>query len=188
VKATPLELSEVILLEPRVFADDRGWFEECWSEARYAGAGVPGPFVQDNLSWSRRGVLRGLHFQHPNGQAKLVTVLQGEVWDVAVDVRAGSPTFGRHVAAVLSGENHRQLYIPAGFAHGFCVTSDAALFHYKVSAPYDPRSERGVRWDDPALALPWPVTQPIVSPKDAALPALDAIARTDLPSWRPAIG
>ena len=135
---------------------------------RYQDAGLDAVFVQDNLSFSRRGTLRGLHFQNPNPQGKLVMVLQGDVYDVAVDLRRGSPTFGRWEAVQLSAESHRQFYIPPGFAHGFQVTSDTALFHYKCTAPYSPSDERAIRWDDPALGIPWPISDPIVSAKDAA--------------------
>src|SRR5258706_8022238 len=130
MRLVPADLADVIIIEPKVFGDARGYFVETWNQARYRGAGLPSTFVQDNVSLSARGVLRGLHFQNPKSQGKLVTVLQGEVYDVAVDIRLGSPSFGRWVSVVLSGDNKRQVYVPPGFAHGFCVTSESALFMY----------------------------------------------------------
>ncbi len=143
--------------------------------------GIDAAFVQDNVSISRHGVLRGLHFQHPRAQAKLVQAVRGEVFDVAVDVRVGSPTFGRAAWTTLSETNHRQLFIPSGFAHGFVVTSDEAIVSYKCSEYYSPGAEHAIRWNDPALAIPWPVAAPILSPKDAAAPLLSAIPRDLLP-------
>jgi dTDP-4-dehydrorhamnose 3,5-epimerase len=176
-------LAGVRIVEPKVFGDARGFFVETWNQARYAEAGLPERFVQDNLSFSRRGVLRGLHFQNPNGQGKLVYVLQGEVFDVAVDVRLGSPTFGRSVSAVLSNENKRQFYIPPGFAHGFCVTSETALFAYKCTEFYEPKSEASILWNDPALGIDWPVTEPELSAKDAAALTLADFPRDRLPAY-----
>jgi dTDP-4-dehydrorhamnose 3,5-epimerase len=161
------KLPGVVIIEPRVFGDDRGFFLETWNEERYSAAGIPGPFVQDNLSFSRKGVLRGLHFQNPNAQGKLVYVLQGEVFDVAVDIRLGSPTFGQWVSTTLSAENKRQFYIPAGFAHGFCVTSETALFTYKCTDIYNPQAEGSILWNDPDLAIYWPTETPELSAKDA---------------------
>ena len=172
MKVTPLELPEVLLVEPKVFGDDRGFFLESYHAKRYADAGISGPFVQDNLSRSVKGTLRGLHFQEPNAQGKLVQCLSGAVWDVAVDVRRGSPTFGRWVAAELSFENKRQLWVPPGFAHGFCVLSDSADFFYKCTALYSPETERSVHWNDPDLAIPWPVKAPLLSGKDQQAPRL----------------
>ncbi|GEL71631.1 dTDP-4-dehydrorhamnose 3,5-epimerase [Myxococcus virescens] len=172
MKVTPLEIPDVLLLEPKVFGDDRGFFMEMFHAARYAAVGIPGPFVQDNYSRSAKGTLRGLHFQEPQAQGKLVQVLAGAVYDVAVDVRRGSPTFGQWVAAELSSDNRRQLWIPPGFAHGFCVVSDSADFHYKCTALYAPETERSVVWNDPDLAIPWPVREPRLSPKDAQAPRL----------------
>ncbi|AEI68080.1 dTDP-4-dehydrorhamnose 3,5-epimerase [Corallococcus macrosporus] len=172
MKVTPLELPDVLLLEPKVFGDDRGFFMEMFHAARYAAVGIPGPFVQDNYSRSAKGTLRGLHFQEPQAQGKLVQVLAGAVYDVAVDVRRGSPTFGRWVAEELSSDNRRQLWIPPGFAHGFCVVSDSADFHYKCTSLYAPETERSVAWNDPDLAIPWPVSEPLLSPKDARAPKL----------------
>ncbi len=184
MRVTPTELPEVLVVEPRVFGDERGYFLETFQARRYAQAGIPGPFVQDNLSFSRRGVLRGLHYQHPHGQGKLVWVLQGEVFDVAVDIRRGSPTFGRWVGVWLSAENKRQLWIPPGFAHGFCVVSETALFTYKCTDYYAPEAEGTVRWDDPELGIAWPVSDPIVSPKDAAGLRLREIPAQRLPPYR----
>lgn len=184
MRAITTALPGVVIVEPRVFGDSRGYFVETWSAGRYAAAGVPGPFVQDNVSRSTLGVLRGLHLQHPHGQGKLVSVLFGSVLDVAVDVRRGSPTFGQSVAVELSEENHRQLYIPPGFAHGFCVTSETVLFAYKCTDLYHVEAELGVRFDDPDLALPWPAGPHQVSAKDAALPRLRDIPEEALPAWR----
>jgi len=161
-------LPEVLLIEPRVFGDARGSFFESWAAARYSDAGIAGPFVQDNVSRSRRGILRGLHLQHPHGQGKLLSVLEGEVFDVAVDVRVGSPRFGHWVGEVLSAENHRQLWVPPGFAHGFCVLSDDAIFHYKCTDTYHPECELTLAWNDPALAINWPIAAPTLNDKDAA--------------------
>nr|WP_211484034.1 dTDP-4-dehydrorhamnose 3,5-epimerase [Corallococcus exiguus] len=167
-----MAIPDVLLIEPKVFGDDRGFFLESFHAKRYADVGVVGPFVQDNLSRSVKGTLRGLHFQEPNAQGKLVQCLAGAVWDVAVDIRKGSPTFGRWVAAELTGENKHQLWVPAGLAHGFCVVSDSADFFYKCTALYSPESERSVAWDDPDLAIPWPVKQPLLSAKDQRAPRL----------------
>lgn len=180
---TETTLPGVRLIEPRVHGDDRGFFMETWHQARYAGLGLPGHFVQDNLSFSRRGVLRGLHFQHPHGQGKLVYVLQGEVFDVAVDVRVGSPTFGRSAVAILSADNRRQFYIPPGFAHGFCVTSETALFAYKCSEYYDPAAEASLLWNDPALGIDWPVHSPELSFRDRTALALHEFPPGRLPVY-----
>ncbi|MCL5779512.1 MAG: dTDP-4-dehydrorhamnose 3,5-epimerase [Firmicutes bacterium] len=177
------KLPGVLIIEPDVFGDARGYFMETWQQARYAQAGLPGHFVQDNLSFSTRGVLRGLHFQNPNAQGKLVFVLQGEVFDVAVDIRAGSPTFGQWVGVTLSSENKRQLYIPEGFAHGFCVTSETALFAYKCTDFYNPAAEGGIIWNDPDIGIDWPVEKPVLSPKDNVYPKLKDISRERLPRY-----
>ena len=184
MKISPMNLPEVLLIEPRKLGDARGYFLETWREERYRQAGVEGPFVQDNLSRSTRGIVRGLHLQHPNDQGKLVYVLVGEVFDVAVDVRVGSPTFGKWTGALLSDADHRQLWIPPGFAHGFCVTSESALFAYKCTAPYSAADEVGVRWDDPTLAISWPVREPLLSAKDKLLPRLADIDPARLPRYR----
>ncbi|KFA94654.1 dTDP-4-dehydrorhamnose 3,5-epimerase [Archangium violaceum] len=166
------ELPGVLILEPKRFGDERGFFMELFHAKRYADAGIPGPFVQDNFSRSAKGILRGLHFQEPHGQGKLVQVLAGAVYDVAVDIRRGSPTFGKFVGVELSADNRRQLWVPAGFAHGFCVLSESADFHYKCTEVYTPASEHGIAWNDPDLAIPWPVTSPLLSPKDVGAPRL----------------
>lgn len=175
MKVTPTAIGEVLYLEPRIFADARGAFSEVWKEQPYREAGIAGPFVQDNVSHSVKGTLRGLHFQEPTGQGKLVQVLAGKVWDVAVDVRRGSPTFGRWVGYELDAERMHQLWIPTGFAHGFLVLSERATFLYKCTAPYSPAHERSIRWDDPALAIAWPLEpglRPLLSGKDAEAPVL----------------
>jgi dTDP-4-dehydrorhamnose 3,5-epimerase len=183
MKVTPTTLLDVLLVEPKVFGDTRGYFFESYNARRYAEAGIAATFVQDNVSLSQRGVLRGLHFQHPYGQGKLVGVLKGEVFDVAVDVRRGSPTFGRWVGECLSAENMRQLYLPPGFAHGFLVTSDEALFAYKCTEYYHPEAERSIRWDDARIAIDWPVDGPVVSAKDHVAVTLDAMPAEFLPAF-----
>ncbi len=182
MKVSRTTLPGMLVIEPDVFGDDRGYFLETWAQRRYTDIGVPEIFVQDNVSFSRRGILRGLHLQHPSGQGKLVYVLAGAVWDVAVDVRIGSPTFGRWVAAELSVENHRQVYIPAGFAHGYCVVSDTALFAYKCTEAYHRETEIGVAWNDPDLAIEWPIADPHLSAKDQSFGRLADIPRDRLPS------
>lgn len=177
------ELPGVLIVEPDRFGDSRGFFQEIWHEKRYREAGIPGPFVQDNISFSAHSVLRGLHFQNPNGQGKLVYVLQGEVFDVAVDIRTGSPTFGKWVGYRLSADNGKQFYIPPGFAHGFCVTSESALFAYKCTDFYNRQTEGTVRWDDPAIAIDWPIATPLVSAKDTEAPLLADIDPARLPSF-----
>lgn len=163
----PTKIEGTVLIEPKVFGDERGFFMETWNAQRYSEAGLKEQFVQDNLSRSRRGVLRGLHFQEPNPQGKLVFVLEGEVFDVAVDIRHGSPTFGQWEGYILSAENKRQFFVPAGFAHGFCVTSEFALFAYKCTELYQPANEGSVAWDDPDLNISWPIDKPELSTKDA---------------------
>ena len=168
---TPTQLPDVLVVEPRLFEDDRGSFMESYNAQRYAEVGIAAAFVQDNVSRSRQGTLRGLHFQAPpHGQAKLVSVLQGAVYDVAVDLRVGSPTFGEWVGVELTAENRRQLFVPVGFAHGFVVTSETAVFAYKCSSGYAPHAEGAVVWNDPSLAIDWPVDHPALSSKDAAAP------------------
>ena len=172
------------ILEPKVFGDGRGEFFESWNRPRWAEeAGLDLAFVQSNVSRSERGVLRGLHYQWPLAQGKLVTVLEGEVQDVAVDLRRGSPTFGQSVSVLLSAANHRLLWIPEGFAHGFVVLSEYATFHYLVTAPYDKAADAGVRWNDAALAIDWPVGKPVLSEKDAAAPYLSEVAPEKLPTY-----
>jgi dTDP-4-dehydrorhamnose 3,5-epimerase len=177
------ELPGVLILEPRVFRDDRGYFLETWNQAQYAALGIPEPFVQDNLSSSTKGVLRGLHYQHPNGQGKLVSVALGEVFDVAVDIRQESPTFSRWHGVRLSSTNNRSMYIPAGFAHGFVVLSDEALFSYKCTEYYAPSCESSLRWNDPDLAIDWPVSNPKLSSKDLEAPFLQDIPSDRLPGF-----
>lgn len=178
------EIPEVMIIEPEVFGDRRGWFFEIFKADRYAAYGMSGPFVQDNISRSIRGVLRGLHLQNPRGQGKLVSILRGCVRDVAVDVRRGSPTFGKHVTVELSEDNRRQLWVPRGFAHGFLVLSEAAEFFYKCDDFYSPADEIAVRWNDPALGIDWGVESPVLSPRDAKAPLL-AEVRT-LPAYETA--
>jgi dTDP-4-dehydrorhamnose 3,5-epimerase len=173
----------LLIIEPSVHGDDRGYFMESYSRDRYAEAGIPGEFVQDNLSLSARGILRGLHLQHPNDQGKLCFVLEGEVFDVAVDVRVGSPTFGRWEGFTLSSENKRQVYIPPGFAHGFCVLSEQAMFSYKCTDFYAGPSEMGVAWDDPAIGIDWPIQSPRLSAKDQQNRRLEEIPADSLPRY-----
>lgn len=172
MNVTPTNLPGVLVIEPKVFGDARGFFLETFQADRYAQAGVPGPFVQDNMSRSVKNTLRGLHFQNPHAQGKLVCVTRGAVWDVAADVRVGSPTFGQWFGLELSEENKKQLWIPPGFAHGFCVLSELADFQYKCTEYYMPQHDGGVRWDDPTLNVPWPVKEPLLSAKDLKLPTL----------------
>lgn len=168
-----LEIPEVVLIEPRVFWDERGFFMETYKLSDFAAFGINEKFVQDNHSRSIRGVLRGLHYQNPpKAQGKLVRVLAGEIFDVAVDIRKGSPTYGKWVGIKLSAENKRMLYIPPGFAHGFCVLSDVAEVLYKTTAEYDPSCEAGIIWNDPDIGIDWPIKTPIISPKDASWPNL----------------
>jgi dTDP-4-dehydrorhamnose 3,5-epimerase len=162
----------VVIIEPKLLGDHRGFFLETFQAERYASHGINGPFVQDNLSRSARGVVRGLHLQNPNPQGKLVMVLRGRVLDVSVDVRVGSPTFGRHVAVELNDENHRQLWLPRGFAHGFAVLSEETDFFYKCDELYRPSDEIVVRWNDPAIGINWGVERPALSARDAAAPLL----------------
>lgn len=171
----PTELPGVVIVEPVVHGDARGFFMESYHRERFRAAGIAAEFVQDNHSFSRRGVTRGLHLQLRPPQAKLVRVVHGTVLDVIADVRAGSPTFRRHVAVELSGENHRQVFIPAGYAHGLQVLSAEAHVLYKVDAFYDPGGEVVVRWDDPNLAIPWPITDPVLSDKDRTALGVDAV-------------
>jgi dTDP-4-dehydrorhamnose 3,5-epimerase len=178
------EIEGVLIVVPKVFEDRRGFFMETFNSRRYKEAGIQADFCQDNLSFSCRNSLRGLHYQLPHGQDKLVQVLQGEILDVAVDIRRGSPTFGRAVMAMLSEHNSRQMFIPKGFAHGFCVLSEKALIVYKCSDFYAPEQERGVLWSDPALGIEWPVTAPLLSVKDERLPLLVDIPAEQLPEYK----
>lgn len=170
------------IIQPNLFGDNRGFFTEIYREDKYVEAGIPNLFVQDNLSFSVKHTLRGLHFQKKHPQAKLVQVLMGEVLDVVVDLRHTSATFGHYYAIVLSGETQTQFFIPEGFAHGFCVLSETALFLYKCSDFYHPEDEGGLLWNDPQLAIPWGVEHPILSDKDNAYPRLAELKKEDLPS------
>lgn len=171
------------IIEPAVFGDERGFFFESWNAQRYGELGLPNSFVQSNVSSSAKGVLRGLHYQWPNPQGKLVSVLEGEVYDVAVDIRRGSPHFGKWAAVLLSAENKRQFWIPEGFAHGFAVVSERAIFSYMCTAPYDKTADAGLRWDDPAIGVDWPVGNPNLSDKDAKAPLLAEVADERLPVY-----
>jgi dTDP-4-dehydrorhamnose 3,5-epimerase len=182
VRVVDTALPGVRIIEPTVVRDERGLFLETWRADVFAAAGIGDTFVQDNYSRSARGILRGLHWQWRKPQAKLVRVVAGSIFDVVVDVRRGSPTFGQWLGLDLSAETFRQLYIPAGFAHGFCVTSDSADVEYKCTNVYDPGGEAGLIWNDPSLGITWPLSEPILSRKDALHPALDP-ARTDLPTF-----
>ena len=173
------------VIEPAVHGDARGYFMETYNEKDMKEAGIDVHFVQDNQSMSTKGVLRGLHYQWPNPQGKLVSVLEGEVYDVAVDIRRGSPTFGQWAAVMLSAENKRQFWIPEGFAHGFAVVSERAVFSYLCTAVYDKAADAGVRWDDPAIGIDWPVTEPQLSAKDAVAPLLADVAPERLPTYTP---
>jgi dTDP-4-dehydrorhamnose 3,5-epimerase len=184
VNVSPTALPGVLLLAPAVFHDDRGYFLECWSRERYNEAGLPTEFSQDNVSYSRRGVVRGLHYQLPCEQGKLVSVLRGEVFDVAVDIRLDSPDFGRWTGHVLSAANAHQLYVPPGFAHGFAVVSDDAILCYKCTASFAPGAEGSVAWNDPAIGIEWPVSRPLMSAKDRAAPRLRDVAPERLPRVR----
>lgn len=177
----PTQLEEVFIIRPRVFKDNRGFFTETFRLNKYHQAGIRKPFVQDNLSGSVRNTLRGLHYQILNPQAKLVMVTSGEILDVAVDIRRHSPNFGKYVSYRLSDKNRELLYIPDGFAHGFCVLSDHATFMYKCSDYYNPAGERGVRWDDPEINIEWPIVEPVLSEKDQKLPLLSDMDEQDLP-------
>jgi dTDP-4-dehydrorhamnose 3,5-epimerase len=174
VRCVPSSLPDVLVVEPDVHRDARGFFVETYRADTYRAAGMPAAFVQDNHTRSIAGTLRGLHLQVRRAQAKLVRAVVGEVFDVAVDVRRGSPSFGRWMSVVLSAQNFRQCYIPAGFAHGFCVLSREAEVEYKCSDYYDPADEFGIAWNDPALAIPWPVAEPLLSDRDRRNPALAA--------------
>ena len=186
MRVVETELPGVLVVEPAVFRDERGYFLETWNESKYRAAGIGDHFVQDNQSRSVAGTLRGLHAQVRHPQGKLVRVVEGEVWDVAVDIRPASPTYRRWVGVVLSADNHRQIWVPPGFAHGFCVLSDFAQVEYKVTAPWVRGDEVTVVWDDPALAIAWPLRQPpLLSDKDRAAPRLaelEPLLRSDVPS------
>jgi dTDP-4-dehydrorhamnose 3,5-epimerase len=175
MKVTPTTLPEVVFIEPAIYGDKRGYFVETYQQQRYFEHGIKRPFVQDNMSRSSRGVLRGLHLQNPFSQGKLVTVVRGSVLDVAVDVRVGSPNFGRYVAMELSDDNHRQLWIPRGFAHGFVVLSETVDFSYKCDEVFSPENELVIRWDDPTIGIDWRISNPSLSARDAAAPSLSGV-------------
>ncbi|MEP6591145.1 MAG: dTDP-4-dehydrorhamnose 3,5-epimerase [Gemmatimonadota bacterium] len=181
---TPASLPEVLLLQPRIHRDERGHFLETWSATRYSDVGITDRFVQDNVSVSQLGVIRGLHFQHPQPQGKLVSCLLGTVFDVAVDVRWGSPTFGGWVGFELSDDNGHQLWVPPGFAHGFQALSPEVVFAYKCTAPYAPSAERSIRWDDPDIGIAWPRREPIVSAKDQSALSLASHPTEALPRFK----
>jgi len=183
MKVQTTRIPGLLIVEPAVHGDERGFFMESYSRDRYAEAGLPSEFVQDNLSLSTKGTLRGLHLQHPTGQGKLCFVLEGEVFDVAVDVRVGSPTFGRWEGVVLSAENKRQFYIPPGFAHGFYVVSERALFSYKCTSLWTANEEIGISWDDPRIGIEWPTQSPGLSEKDRQNPRLEDIPVDRLPRY-----
>lgn len=182
MKIQKTDIEGVLVIEPAVFSDERGYFMETYHQKRYLEMGISSVFLQDNLSYSVRGTLRGLHYQYPNAQAKLVQVVRGEIYDVAVDIRPESTTFGKWVGVYLDSDTKRQLFIPEGFAHGFAVISDYALFTYKCSDLYDPSSEKGIIWNDPGLAIDWPVTSPLLSEKDQQYQALRDIPMENLPT------
>ena len=174
----PQPIPDVLLVVPEVHGDARGFFLETWHERKYREGGIGAAFVQDNQSRSRRGTLRGLHAQLKSPQGKLVRAARGEIWDVAVDIRLGSPSFGRFVAATLSEQNAHQLWVPPGFAHGFCVLSEEADVEYKCTTLYDPGDEIAIQWDDPAIGIPWPISDPVLSARDrAARPLAECVAR-----------
>lgn len=177
MKIIETALPGVLIIEPAVFGDERGFFLESFHAKRYRDAGIDMVFVQDNHSRSRKGVLRGLHFQRRYPQGKLVRVSRGSIFDVAVDINPASPTFGQYVGVTLSDENHRQMWIPPGYAHGFCVLSEVADFEYKCTDLYYPEDEGGVLWSDPDLNIQWPITEPLLSAKDLALPSLADLAK-----------
>ena len=183
MKVIETSLPGCVVIEPAVFGDARGVFFETWNAERFGEHGLPTRFVQSNVSTSVKGVLRGLHYQWPRPQGKLVSVLEGEVYDVAVDIRRGSATFGRWEAVVLSAENKRQFWIPEGFAHGFAVLSEHAVFNYLCTDVYVKEADAGVRWNDARLAIDWPVAEPLLSAKDANAPFLDEIAPGRLPTY-----
>ena len=183
MKITPTGLPEVVLIEPTCFGDSRGFFFESYQTERYQQAGIKLPFVQDNISRSEKNVLRGLHFQRQHMQGKLVGVTRGAVFDVAVDIRYGSPTFGKSAGFVLDDKNHHQLYVPPGFAHGFCVLSEEVDFYYKCTDIYHAASEMGILWNDPDLKINWPITEPLLSVKDQQHARLRDLTKEQLPKY-----
>lgn len=178
-------IPDVLLFKPKVFGDERGFFMESWQQQRYRDAGIESDFVQSNVSKSSHGVLRGLHFQNPRPQGKLVSVLVGEVYDVAVDIRVGSPTFGHYAGIILSADNHKQFYVPEGFAHGFCVLSETAIFSYMCTDYYHAEAEASLLWNDPDINIPWPIKSPKLSNKDAQAKTLKEIPPQQLYEYQP---
>ena len=176
MKVEKTKLPGVVIIHPRVFEDDRGFFMESFNQATFAQAGLADQFCQDNHSKSEKGVLRGLHYQYPQWQGKLVRVISGEIYDVAVDIRKDSPSFSKWIGVTLSADNKQQLYVPPGYAHGFCVTSEHAEVVYKCTALYKPEDDAGIRWDDPQIGISWPIRNPLVSDKDQVAPLLSEIA------------
>jgi dTDP-4-dehydrorhamnose 3,5-epimerase len=183
MRVEPAPLDGVLVVHLDVFQDDRGFFMETYREARYQEHGIPTRFVQDNLSLSKQGTLRGLHFQHPQPQAKLIQAIQGEIYDVCVDIRTGSPSFGRWFGLRLTADEPVQLFLPEGFAHGFCALSDEAVVLYKCSRAYAQDYDAGILWSDPDIGIAWPVEDPLLSPKDRTLPRLGDIPRDRLPGY-----
>ena len=183
MKVVETGLPGCVVIDPAVWGDARGFFYEAWNAERFGALGLPTTFVQSNVSSSSRGVLRGPHYQWPNPQGKLVSVLEGEVFDVAVDIRRGSPTFGKATAVVLSADNKRHFWIPEGFAHGFAVMSERAIFSYLCTAGYDKAADASIRWNDADLAIDWPISSPLLSDKDAKAPLLRDVAPTSLPRY-----
>jgi dTDP-4-dehydrorhamnose 3,5-epimerase len=185
MKVIETALPGALILEPQVFGDARGFFYESYNKTKYHEAGITVDFIQSNVSRSARGVLRGLHYQWPNPQGKLVSVLEGEVYDVAVDIRRGSPTFGQSAGVMLTADNHRHFWVPEGFAHGFCVLSEFATFTYQCTALYDAEADAGIRWNDADLGIDWPLSEPLLSDKDSKTPFLKDVAAERLPIFLP---
>lgn len=183
MRLVPTELPGAVVIEPVVHGDARGYFKEAWRESTWLAAGLPAHFVQCNVSRSQHGVLRGLHYQHPNPQGKLLWVLEGAIWDVAVDIRRGSPHYGRWAGVELSADNHRQFFVPEGFAHGFCVTSESALVCYMCTAEFEARHDRAIAWDDPSIAIEWPLQPAALSDRDKSAPRLDELRPEQLPEY-----
>lgn len=185
MKVIETNLPGCVIIEPTVHGDERGYFYEAWNAERFAAHGLPHQFVQSNVSASSQGVLRGLHYQWPKPQGKLVSLLEGEVYDVAVDIRRGSPHFGRWTAAILSADNKRHFWIPEGFAHGFAVLSERAVFSYLCTAAYDREADASIRWNDAAFAIDWPISTPVLSSKDERAPWLEEVPAERLPIYTP---
>ncbi len=183
MKVIETQLTGAVVIEPQVFGDSRGFFYESFNAERYKAIGIDRTFVQSNVSRSSKGVLRGLHYQWPHPQGKLVSVLEGEVYDVAVDIRRGSPTFGQWAGVMLSAENKRHFWVPEGFAHGFCVVSEFATFAYQCTALYDRECDAGIRWNDADIGVDWPIGQPLLSDKDTRTPLLKDVPAGRLPDY-----